>query len=369
MASKIHTKSRRFNLVKGQVSATPDDGYVSCGDGTAYPLLVTLDQLIEIIYRVRDAAWVSGDFETGSYGSVGKVFVNSVPPTVALVDAQEWTTDFSDLSIRGYCSLITDNDLTPEEADPFPAKASPSELLADVYSFTLNEAYTGADSVLSVREATSEMALWLNAAATTDHEDIGKLWTGSLELNDLFGAATVGDYPSQQPTGFNVYTHQWRDNLGETSPQVYGVTGECGVWNGSGYDYETGPSVSSLNVGLKVAWVDTAASGNPFDPANQLFLQVDFAAQVIDLSIPYSYCLISTNKAGLTDPVDAGVDLILELAGSIPVSCNIYYDKFYATASGFLSEPDELSGNDFIIAANKWWGYDGKFNTTTGARL
>ena len=65
----------RVKYVKGWHTTDgtdPGDGSaVECGEGTAYPLEVTVDQLAEIFYRVKDATW-SGylDYSGGAVFSV-----------------------------------------------------------------------------------------------------------------------------------------------------------------------------------------------------------------------------------------------------------------------------------------------------------
>jgi hypothetical protein len=60
MPDAVYTRIKRFQWVKGWTGVDPADGSVACGDGTEYPLKVTLDELAEIWYRVRDARFRSG---------------------------------------------------------------------------------------------------------------------------------------------------------------------------------------------------------------------------------------------------------------------------------------------------------------------
>jgi hypothetical protein len=59
----VFTPELRFKWVKGFVGTDPEDGSVECGDGTIYPLEVTLDQLAEIMYRVKFAEFTSSTFK------------------------------------------------------------------------------------------------------------------------------------------------------------------------------------------------------------------------------------------------------------------------------------------------------------------
>lgn len=61
MGNRVTTPNLRFEFVNGWLTGgtDPADGSVECGDGTAFPMEVTLDQLAEIFYRVKDA-WFTG---------------------------------------------------------------------------------------------------------------------------------------------------------------------------------------------------------------------------------------------------------------------------------------------------------------------
>ena len=61
MSAGIYTNDLRFAFVNGWLTGgtDPADGSVECGPGTAFPMEVTLDQVAEIFYRVKDA-WFTG---------------------------------------------------------------------------------------------------------------------------------------------------------------------------------------------------------------------------------------------------------------------------------------------------------------------
>ena len=62
MGNRVTTPNLRFEFVNGWMTGgtDPADGSVECGDGTAFPMEVTLDQVAEIFYRVKDAWFTSG---------------------------------------------------------------------------------------------------------------------------------------------------------------------------------------------------------------------------------------------------------------------------------------------------------------------
>ena len=71
MANAVYTRIKRFEFVNGWMTGgtDPEDGSVECGDGTAFPMEVTLDQVAEIFYRVKDAWITEGqvDWEVSNY--------------------------------------------------------------------------------------------------------------------------------------------------------------------------------------------------------------------------------------------------------------------------------------------------------------
>jgi len=62
----------RVQFVPGYMTGEPDPGgdAVECGDGTAFPMLVTLKQLCEIYYRVKDAWFISGQWTVPYSGTL-----------------------------------------------------------------------------------------------------------------------------------------------------------------------------------------------------------------------------------------------------------------------------------------------------------
>jgi len=108
MANGVFTRNKRFEWVDGQVTnGTPDEGFVACGDGTAFPMEVTLDQIAEIFYRVKDAWFTGGqaDWKIDVFGTPSASF--SAPtsaPTNRRLDIDSLT-----YQQRGYCKLGADD--------------------------------------------------------------------------------------------------------------------------------------------------------------------------------------------------------------------------------------------------------------------
>lgn len=61
MARRIKTLLSRVKFALGEeTTGTPTEGFVACGQGTAYPLLATLDQVAELFHRVKKACYTAG---------------------------------------------------------------------------------------------------------------------------------------------------------------------------------------------------------------------------------------------------------------------------------------------------------------------
>jgi hypothetical protein len=119
MPYAVSTPSLRFSFVKGWLTGgtDPADGSVECGEGTAYPLKVTRDQLAELFYRVRDARFSGSvsanygfttitliadattappsDFHSGTISDVicQRSYVTDDPPVNVDDERKIWTAD------------------------------------------------------------------------------------------------------------------------------------------------------------------------------------------------------------------------------------------------------------------------------------
>lgn len=106
----------RVKFIKGYAgSGTPPEGSVNVGVGTEYPILVTQDQLAEIMYRVKDAKIIQGStVQTDTYD--GETFISSVS-IVAGAPAEQLA---SDPVLRGYAARFTYAEPTPLLGEFYP---------------------------------------------------------------------------------------------------------------------------------------------------------------------------------------------------------------------------------------------------------
>ena len=92
MSAGVHTNDLRFTFV--------DKTAGEVGDGTAYPMEVTWDQIAEIFYRVKDAWFTGGGAEWKVTGSPVSISAPTTAPTNRRLDVSAST-----YQQRGYCQL------------------------------------------------------------------------------------------------------------------------------------------------------------------------------------------------------------------------------------------------------------------------
>jgi len=126
MSNGVFTRNKRFTWVDGQVtSGTPDEGFVACGDGTAFPMEVTLNQVAEIFYRVKDAWFTLGSASWKISGSPQTITAPINAPAnrtleidgstyqtrgYTILDAYPYNGATYDAGIGNYYSDIADNE-------------------------------------------------------------------------------------------------------------------------------------------------------------------------------------------------------------------------------------------------------------------
>jgi len=126
MANSVYTRIKRFEFVNGWLTGgtDPADGSVECGDGTAFPMEVTLDQVAEIFYRVKDAWITEGqvDWDVSNYSVMMRA--SGAPANRSLeidgvtyqkrgytiLDAYPYNGPTYDAGIGNYYSDIADNE-------------------------------------------------------------------------------------------------------------------------------------------------------------------------------------------------------------------------------------------------------------------
>lgn len=308
MGNQINTIDSRIKFVKGQVTTgEPDSGLVACGPGTLYPLLVTLPQLAEIMYRVRDS-WFTGGSVTFSGSQPHRFFGDPNPDR--LVNYNEQTSDdFGEAygeSTRGYYSTF----LEPPEFE---------NLFTEAYDLNGIDFY----------DAKDERVLWV------PDEKFGGDGTPPGSIS----------FPEDVARGFRCGFSNHAVFYGNLSvpPNFYTF---ASAYPG-GEDVEVDPPYYSqaavqLEFSGKVAF---AAADDPFHPDAKLYVGLYFRADGGDSLVNIRsllYRIPDSEYNGVVTPLS----LKLELSNEQTVSCPLYHSGYY-----------EIGGTDFVITAKKWWPF------------
>jgi hypothetical protein len=82
MAQGVYTRMKRISFVNGWLTGgtDPADGSVECGDGTGYPMEVTLDQIAEIFHRVKDAYFTEGSIFQTEFSTILTINASTSAP-------------------------------------------------------------------------------------------------------------------------------------------------------------------------------------------------------------------------------------------------------------------------------------------------
>ena len=138
-----------------------------CGDGTEFPLLVTLDQLAEILYRVRDAWFTAGELTYTLAGFPISISTADPPSVGALRVIGDLVSGDEILSARGY--FVEDT-----------AVVAPWEPY-------FGEAYTPSYPTIYVRDVSdNERALWIPSTELTWGSPSFPYTAGSIEWGTAF---------------------------------------------------------------------------------------------------------------------------------------------------------------------------------------
>jgi hypothetical protein len=305
------------------------------GAGTAWPMLVTWPQLMEIVYRVKDAWFTAGSVETSPGGDpssgLGLSMTGYDPPSQLITGDGEtefyirgycWWGSFYDLHVddRLYFGTAYGPDILPKEY-PFP-----TEYLAEFFPPTVHPWASELESLY--RDAASnERLIWL-----PDSQDLDSLSEETAKIN----GATMR----------TAFSHEISD-----SNQAY-------------VDHPA-PSQLRLEIYPEVAWVDENESGNPFDPANTLYLKLRFG--LLGTAGPYDVVALDSMPDSEFRSFTEATDLVFQLANSTCSAKLYFYNEYDGEDAAIFA-----SASPFVVTAKSWWPYATKagvdaWSPTTGA--
>ena len=362
----------RVKFIKGwETGGTdPEDGSVECGDGTAYPLEVTVEQLEAIFHGVKDSKVTDGAFtHDASFGDPLVPYFQTL--TMSSDDPADAFGESADeyYTLRSYCTFI--GGVSPD----VPMSNYGSDLLGDTYYLQASSVGGVSSAPLAVRDAVAEFALRLNydrliygpetITSPLGHFDVGykeddfdNFYEYILPYYNLkFIIANHESYGAGSfKTGFSLIS------------EASGVATSGYRMTGDGSDDGTpnyGEGAINIAFTGRVAFIDVAGNGNPFDPTNRLFVGMEISIIGYD---GYFAPHASTNLDGLAPSgvynATTTVELNFGTSGVLAVSCPLYISVDYSV----------INIVPFVIKATKWWPYakeDGTpmYSETTGLPL
>ena len=346
----VFTPELRFQWVKGQVtSGTPDGGFVACGDGTGFPMEVTLDQLAEIMYRVRYAWMLEGSYsasfdldpeDPAGFANIAYYAPKVAPPTDKML--QLFGSDpyfrlemgYFTSSGEGEEGIVLDNE------DAYFGVEYTEEI--DEGSFYY---------IAHVRDIIdNERGMWVFPNTSTGHPRINLPAEFRCGMSYFIGDPDKDGTPQTQPAST------------DEGPGAFDGHSPCGF-------YEDAFGASNFSIDLDVSFSGLVAytGTTPLDTGGRIFIGMRFAVRGIDrFEVPRF--ILHTNPSVLTSPVDSELKFTLRLHDSTEISCPLFRpdDDSYLTST---------SGEDWVLEARSWWPYAKDspalpvWNTETGAKL
>jgi hypothetical protein len=304
------------------------------GDGTAWPMLVTLDELAEILYRVKDAWFTGGSVATTAgeepSAGLGLSMEGGTPPDEYISGSGSGL-----FYIRGYTWWGPYNyDLEHEQTD--------NPLLDGEDMNVLDQPYFGDG---------------YNGGLLPNQYETPPYYFPEDYLADFFPATVDPTGYICRDVGGNERTIWLPENAVPTS-RINGLTLRTAfsqemACSGAGAGYlidHPAPSQLRLEIYPEVAWVDENASGNPYDPANKLYLKLRFG--VLGTASPYDIVALDTMPdSGFRSYVYA-TDLVFELADSSPTAKIYFYEEYDGEEAASFA-----SASPFTLTAQEWWPY------------
>ena len=342
MAEHVTTFSPRFTFVEKLAGEV--------GDGTAYPMFVTSDQLAELMYRVKDARWVSGSTTQTADDGMGSVYaavvtLTSVTPPTEKVE-WELTNGDTNAAYTRRAWVAVANDETPDK----PMEDYGDTYFSDPTYLTVGGINGGTTYPLAYREAIAERALWANGFPLVDPNQTG-YYDADETLDDTY--LLYGGH-DQFKTGFSFFGQSWVEDGTGVEPTIYAPfsTIQDVSAMSPAFPYRLG-HVSIAFSGV-VAWVDVNESGNPYDSLNEIYVGVRFLTiNSFDggLRLDISH---STDLNYLAEPKSGKLaDLKLKLSGA----GNYVTSAIYGSEECLYGACVPTS-TDWIFEATEWWPYD-----------
>ena len=276
MSQGVFTRMKRVSFVNGWLTGgtDPADGSVECGDGTAYPMQVTLDQIAEIFYRVKDAYFTGGSIFQTEFFATPTIYASTAAP------AQKATQIDSP-----YLGLY--RSYTIEE-----------NALDTAYFDTPYDAGYGSNWM---DMSGKERGMWLDWSLTRPD------WvstTAGQELINAFSFGSITDSGTYPPDTTNYF------NTGGTTEGCYGKV----YFNG------------------QIAIIKTNPSHSIVAPTNTYYIGLEFVMTSLGLLPIGGGTWINSPFGALYSPFEV-CRYVMRLSGG-DVSCPVYMDTTVGTSHG-----------------------------------
>jgi hypothetical protein len=346
----VSTVEPRVKFIKGyEGEGDTPEGTVACGSGTAFPMQVTVDQLAEIFYRVRDAWFTQGEVveAAGSY-----FFMQGSPDVDRMHNFYNEDYYPVSLSTRGYC-VLDDN------KESFGSYFGSGDMQFRVVVDAPGGEYGpgGVDSQYFGDEYSNGLVDMRDGFYRDLLRDEAYCWQGLIEStppDQLWNACGFNHFMHCSAYGpLSVYGCYVVNDLAQGEYEEYRELGDVPL---------SATFEASVSFNGQVAWV---GADSPLDPAATLYVGLDvwFRFYVlgstvdpvsVDLPNRSSYNLLYSDRNFVEayPPAEESSPLkfSLKLSGGVLLSCDLY------TSSGY--GPNTITGgSDFILEATRWWPY------------
>jgi hypothetical protein len=366
MAEHVTTFSPRITFVKGWVTGgiDPADGSVECGDGTDFPMLVTLDQLAEIMYRVKKAKISTGGFTANgtlqiyypnNFDVPEYTFEHTVTAQLASGEPPENSlsiTAYGDDNVGVVHGVSVPTRLVYElgewvEGNP-PVRGSGRLSMEDSNSINYFESryingsfpFYGDGGYLAAREVINEISLF-----------------SELQLNysDCHSAFNIncGGNASDPPNSSLSSAYGLYLNSSDARTLIF--RGDP-TWPPSTDTFYAEKIDNDLIVGNAVAYTGESLT----DPNGKIYIFLNFDTS-IDGGANLSKFFIRSKKTSFDKQISTTLTLGLKLSGGQIVICPLYaYVPDYQSNANVIVTINTLTFSsqvNFVFEATEWWPY------------
>lgn len=359
MSQGVFTRMKRVTFVEKTAGEV--------GDGTDFPILVTLDQLAEIMYRVRKAEITTGGFTANGVFQFYRPLSSDVPefthehnvtaqigsgaPPSASLSITAYGTDNVEV-VHGIPSptiLVEESGVWVEGEPPVLGSGRLSmeiQNLKDHFDLRYQEGpfvITYFGSYLAAREPIDEIAMFsFLESENVKHPDCRSAF------NIICNGSASDPSTSSLSSAYGVHLY--------SSAAVTLIFRD---------DPSFPPSTDTflaevINNFFFVENVVAYTGSSPIDPAGNLYLRLGFETKVLG-NDNISNLFISSNERTGFKEVSTTLTLSLKLSGGQMLSCPLFaYIENYQSQPNGIVVTNTLTFSDevgFVVEATEWWPY------------